>query len=98
MEEQKREGLQRRADTLKNIEKMIHEVGSIFQRIGSITKMQEQMVDRIDKDTDDTLLHLEKGKGHLIEHLKDVSSKKGLFLRLLIILMVFAPVYIVFFA
>ena len=47
---------------MKNIEKMLNEVGGIFQRLGNYVKMHESMIDRIDKDTDDSLMNIENGR------------------------------------
>jgi t-SNARE complex subunit (syntaxin) len=41
-----------RIESMRNIEKMIGEIGSIFQRLGNIVQMHEVMIDRIDRNTD----------------------------------------------
>jgi syntaxin 5 len=39
------------------------------------------MIDRIDKDTDDSKLNIEKGKKSLMETYKDVSSTRGVIIK-----------------
>jgi t-SNARE complex subunit (syntaxin) len=58
---------EQRIDSMKNIEKMIGEIGSIFQRLGNIVQMHEVMIDRIDKNTDSSLQSIEKGKKNINE-------------------------------
>lgn len=46
-----------------------------------MVKMQESLVDRIDKDVDNTILNVNKGKENLVKHYEDLRSNKGFFLR-----------------
>lgn len=41
-----RKSMTKRADMMKNIETMLNEVGTIFQRLGTMVKMHEVMIDR----------------------------------------------------
>ena len=43
--------------------------------------MQEVMVDRIDKNVDDTVSMVNKGKENLMRHYEDVKSNKGIVIR-----------------
>ncbi len=52
---------------MKNIEKMIGEVAGIFQRLGNIVQMQDVMIDRLDKNTDESLESLDKGRKNINE-------------------------------
>lgn len=84
-----------RSESIKNIERLLHEVGSTFQRffinvlglkkngnrIGAMVKMQESLVDRIDKDVDHTVFNVNKGKENLMKHYEDIKSNKGTFIR-----------------
>eukprot|EP01017_Pseudomicrothorax_dubius_P044882 TRINITY_DN764_c0_g1_i9.p1 TRINITY_DN764_c0_g1~~TRINITY_DN764_c0_g1_i9.p1 ORF type:complete len:287 (+),score=44.97 TRINITY_DN764_c0_g1_i9:164-1024(+) len=76
-----RKHLTRRADAMKNLERMMGEVATIFHRLGTIVQMHEVMIDRIDKTTEDTLVNIEKGKKHLIQIHEDISSYRGLIIK-----------------
>jgi syntaxin 5 len=52
---------------MKNIEKMIGEVASIFQRMGNMVQQHDVMIDSIDKNTDQSLDSLEKGRKNINE-------------------------------
>lgn len=46
-----------------------------------MVKMQESLVDRIDKDVDHTIFNVNKGKENLMKHYEDIKSNKGTFIR-----------------
>lgn len=97
VQEEEIKHLETRAGAMKNIESMIKETAHVFQRLGNIVKMQEIMIDRffflyyyikffffkkrIDKDTDDALINVEKGRKILTQTYRDISSNRGLILR-----------------
>ena len=56
---------QNRNESMKNIEKMIGDIAQVFNRLGSIVQMHEVMIDRIDKNTDQSLDSLEKGRKNI---------------------------------
>lgn len=87
---------QSRMESMKNIEKMLHEVSGIFQRLGAMVKMHEVMIDRIDKNTDDTIEYVEKGKKELFTHYSDIRSNRGLMLKVFLIILIFSMIYIIF--
>ena len=39
--------MKQRSSQIKNIEKMLHEIASVFKNLGTMVKMQETMVDRL---------------------------------------------------
>ena len=63
-----------------------------------MVKMQEIMVDRIDKDLDHTELNISKGKENLMKYYENVSSNRKLCFQVLAILFLFGVVYILFLA
>jgi len=81
------EYLKSRSESIKNIEKMLGEVASIFQRISALVQMQEVMIDRIDKHTEDTLVNVTKGKKHLISVYDNISSNR----RMIFTVFFYAP-------
>jgi len=91
------EYLQSRSDSIRNIEKMLNEVAGIFQRISAMVHMQEVMVDRIDKDTEDTLVNVTKAKKHIFNIYTDVSSNRKMIFTVFFMMLIFSVMYIVVF-
>lgn len=81
---------------LENIKQVLGDINKLFVKFGEIVATQQLMVERIDADTEMALLDVERGKGELSEHFENVSSYKSLMLKVLLIVIFFATVYIVF--
>jgi len=88
------EGLRKKNETVKGIQKTMEEVMGIFTRISSMVQMHEVMIERIDKDTEDSLRNVEGGKKNLVKIFKDMSSTRRLIISVFIFLMFFATIYI----
>jgi len=88
------EGLRKKNETVKSIQKTMEEVMGIFTRISSMVQMHEVMIERIDKDTEDSLRNVEGGKKNLVKIFKDMSSTRRLIISVFIFLMFFATIYI----
>lgn len=43
-----------RNQSMRQIESLLNDISSVFQKLGSIVQHHEVMIDRIDKNTDDT--------------------------------------------
>ena len=67
---------------------MLNDVGQAFQRLGTIIKLHEVMIDRIDKNTDDTLKNVEKTRKSLADTHKQVSSGRALMIKVIIIILI----------
>jgi syntaxin 5 len=88
------EGLRKKNESVKSIQKTMEEIMGIFTRISSMVQMHEVMIERIDKDTEDTLRNVEGGKKNLVKIFKDMSSTRRLIISVFIFLMFFATIYI----
>jgi len=88
------EFLKKRQDSVKSIQKALEEVGGIFTRISTMVQMHEVMIERIDKDTEDSLKHVEGGKKELVKYFKDISSMRRMIISIFIFLMIFATIYV----
>ena len=75
---------------------MLNDIGQAFQRLGTIVKLHEVMRDRIDRNTEDSLINLEKGRKSLSEAYRSISSNRALIIKIFLILIVFATIYIIF--
>ncbi|OCT84100.1 hypothetical protein XELAEV_18022239mg [Xenopus laevis] len=77
--------IQSRADTMQNIESTIVELGSIFQQLAHMVKEQEETIQRIDGNVEDTQLN-------------SVTSNRWLMIKIFLILIVFFIIFVVFLA
>ncbi|KAM3147789.1 hypothetical protein pb186bvf_000117 [Paramecium bursaria] len=82
--------------SMKKIEQMLNDIATVFQRVGTMVKMHETMIDRIDKYTDDSLSNVQKGRKELQEAHKRISENRGFILKIFLIMVVFSTLYIVF--
>lgn len=78
-----------RHDAVRQIEAAVSEVATMFQDFTRIVHEQEELVIRIDADVDDALTHVEAGSGELLRYLANISSNRGLILKIFGILFVF---------
>ncbi|KPP67038.1 syntaxin-5-like [Scleropages formosus] len=90
--------IQSRADTMQNIESTIVELGSIFQQLAHMVKEQEETVQRIDANVEDTQLNVEAAHTEIVKYFQSVSSNRWLMIKIFLILIVFFIVFVVFFA
>ena len=56
-----------RADAMHTIESTIVELGGIFSQLATMVKEQEEMVQRIDSNVDDTALNVELGHNEILK-------------------------------
>ncbi|KAG7484761.1 hypothetical protein MATL_G00053570 [Megalops atlanticus] len=90
--------IQSRADTMQNIESTIVELGSIFQQLAHMVKEQEETVQRIDANVEDTQLNVEAAHAEILKYFQSVSSHRWLLVKIFLILIVFFIVFVVFLA
>ncbi|XP_036404191.1 syntaxin-5a isoform X1 [Megalops cyprinoides] len=90
--------IQSRADTMQNIESTIVELGSIFQQLAHMVKEQEETVQRIDANVEDTQLNVEAAHAEILKYFQAVSSHRWLLVKIFLILIVFFIVFVVFLA
>ncbi|XP_056138855.1 syntaxin-5a isoform X2 [Lampris incognitus] len=90
--------IQSRADTMQNIESTIVELGSIFQQLAHMVKEQEETIQRIDANVEDTQLNVEAAHTEILKYFQSVSSNRWLMIKIFLVLIVFFIVFVVFFA
>ena len=59
--------LSSRADAMHTIESTIVELGGIFTQLAHMVKEQEEMVQRIDSNVDNTALNVEMGHNEILK-------------------------------
>ncbi|CAB1433252.1 unnamed protein product [Pleuronectes platessa] len=90
--------IQSRADTMQNIETTIVELGSIFQQLAHMVKEQEETIQRIDANVEDTQLNVEGAHTEILKYFQSVSSNRWLMIKIFLVLIVFFIIFVVFFA
>ena len=63
-----------RADAMHTIESTIVELGGIFTQLAHMVKEQEEMVQRIDSNVEDTALNVEMGHNEILKYVACFSS------------------------
>ncbi|CAN8032116.1 unnamed protein product [Ixodes persulcatus] len=90
--------IQSRADTMQNIESTIVELGSIFQQLAHMVKEQEEMVQRIDANVEDTSMNVEAAHSEILKYFQSVTSNRWLMIKVFAVLIVFFIIFVVFVA
>lgn len=86
-----------RTAAVEDIERIIVELGGIFQQLATLVAEQGDMIQRIDENIDNSANYVERGHGQLLKVLYNVSSSRMLIVKLFLVLIVFAIIFIVFF-
>ncbi|XP_068117539.1 syntaxin-5 [Hyperolius riggenbachi] len=90
--------IQSRADTMQNIESTIVELGSIFQQLAHMVKEQEETIQRIDGNVEETQLNVEAAHSEILKYFQSVTSNRWLMIKIFLILIVFFIIFVVFLA
>ncbi|XP_072518565.1 syntaxin 5A, like [Salminus brasiliensis] len=88
--------IQDRANTMQNIETTIVELGSIFQQLAHMVKEQEETVQRIDANVEDTQLNVDLAHSEILKYFQSVSNNRWLLIKIFLILIVFFFIFVVF--
>jgi syntaxin 5 len=89
---------QDRTNAVHSIEKTLGELSSMFTRLGQMVYEQRSMIEKIDNNTDISLSNIEMGERELIKIRIDVSSNRGLIIKIFFIIIFTSVVYILFFS
>lgn len=87
-----------RADTMHTIESTIVELGGIFSQLAHMVKEQEEMVQRIDTNVEDTLLNVELGHNEILKYFQSVTSNRWLMIKIFAVLIFFFLLFVIFMA
>jgi len=87
-----------RADTMHTIESTIVELGGIFTQLATMVKEQEEMVQRIDSNVDNTALNIEAGHAEILKYFQSVTSNRWLMVKIFGVLIFFFLIFIIFMA
>jgi syntaxin 5 len=87
-----------RAEAVQSVQSTIGELATMFQKMAVMVTAQEEMIQRIDQDVDDTLENLDKGQDALLKYFHHISSNRWLIIKVFLILIFFVVFFIVFLA
>ncbi|PFH35113.1 putative syntaxin 5 [Besnoitia besnoiti] len=87
---------QSRAEAVENVQRVIGELATIFQRVATMISHQDEMIQRIDQDIDNSMHNIRQGQTELLNYFHRISSNRALILKVFAILFAFI-VFFVFF-
>lgn len=90
--------VQSRAETMQNIESTIVELGGIFQQLAHMVKEQEEMVERIDSNIEDTEMNVEAAHTEILKYFQSVTNNRWLMIKIFAVLIFFFIFFVVFLA
>jgi len=90
--------IQSRADTMRNIEQTIVELGTIFQQLAHMVKEQEETVQRIDSNVETAHLNIEAAHTELVKYFQRVTSNRWLMIKIFGVLIFFFIIFVIFLA
>ncbi|KAG5496065.1 hypothetical protein JKF63_02363 [Porcisia hertigi] len=85
-----------RADAVLEIEAAVQEVGELFNDFTRLVQEQEEVVLRIDTDVDKAVSHIDAGGNELMRYLTNLSTNRGLILKVFAMLFFFLILFGVF--
>lgn len=88
---------QARLDAIQDIERTMNDLNKIMIDISDMVEEQQIVMERIDTDVNDSLAHIEGAQEQLIKILQNVSSDRGLILKMFFILVIFCIIFFMFF-
>jgi len=87
-----------RAEAVQSVQKTIGELAQMFQKMAVMVTAQEEMIQRIDHDLDDTLDNATKAQDNLLQYFHYISSNRALIIKVFLILIFFVIFFVIFLA
>jgi len=87
-----------RADAMHTIESTIVELGGIFTQLAHMVKEQQEMVERIDSNVEDTALNVDMGHQEILKYFQSVTSNRWLMVKIFGVLIFFFLIFVIFMA
>jgi len=88
---------QERLDSIQQIETTMRDLNKIMTDISIMVEEQQVVMERIDTNVSDALESVDTAQQHLFKFLQNVSSDRGLILKMFLILVVFCIIFFMFF-
>lgn len=87
-----------RAQAVESVQRTIGELATMFQKMAVMVTAQEEMIQRIDHDVDDTLDNMNAAQDNLLKYFHHISSNRALIIKVFLILLFFVVFFIIFLA
>lgn len=87
-----------RAEAVQSVQRTIGELATMFQKMAVMVTQQEDMIQRIDADVDDTKQNMEQSQDHLLKYFHHISSNRMLIIKVFLILIFFVVFFVIFLA
>jgi len=87
-----------RVEAVQSVQRTIGELAQMFQKMAVMVTAQEEMIQRIDHDVDDTLSNVNAAQDDLLKYFHHISSNRGLIIKVFLILLFFVVFFVVFLA
>lgn len=87
-----------RAQAVESVQRTIGELATMFQKMAVMVTAQEEMIQRIDHDVDDTLDNMNNAQDNLLKYFHHISSNRALIIKVFMILLFFVVFFIIFLA
>lgn len=88
---------QARLEAIQDIERTMNDLNKIMVDISVMVEEQQVVMERIDTNVNDSLAHIDGAQEQLIKILQNVSSDRGLILKMFFILVIFCIIFFMFF-
>ena len=88
------EYIESRSQAIESIESTIAELGQIYQNFATILAGQREMVQRIDDNIMDVSVNVEGAHSQLVQYYQNMSSNRGLILKVFGIMLVFFLLFV----
>lgn len=94
LEEQQDHYLQERATAVETIESTIQELGGIFQSLSSLVAEQQNVIQRIDANTEDISMNVVGAQREILKYYARISSNRWLFIKMFGIVLFFFFIWV----
>jgi syntaxin 5 len=87
-----------RAEAVQSVQRTIGELATMFSKMAVMVTAQEEMIQRIDHDVDDTTDNMNAAQDSLLKYFHHISSNRSLIIKVFAILIFFVVFFVVFIA
>eukprot|EP00281_Chroomonas_sp_CCMP1168_P027548 CAMPEP_0206240890 /NCGR_PEP_ID=MMETSP0047_2-20121206/16194_1 /ASSEMBLY_ACC=CAM_ASM_000192 /TAXON_ID=195065 /ORGANISM="Chroomonas mesostigmatica_cf, Strain CCMP1168" /LENGTH=298 /DNA_ID=CAMNT_0053665731 /DNA_START=15 /DNA_END=911 /DNA_ORIENTATION=- len=85
-----------RALSVQDIEKSVAELAGVFQKLGEMVSLQQEQIERIDANMDETMHHVDQGHNQLIKYYHTMTGNRALMVKIFLVLMISMVFFIIF--
>jgi syntaxin 5 len=87
--------LESRSSAIETIESTIAELGGIFQQLAQMVSEQRESVQRIDANTEDVVMNVDRANLEIMKYWKRVSGNRMLLVKIFGILILFFLLFVI---